>query len=275
MLLGTSSYAEDSNDTSSNSPNKTQINDIQLLLENALKNENFSDILRRVFPLLSSEEVTKIEENTTKIFEENARQLKAQHDKELGDKSESSHFFHKVSFAITMTLLGTYFGGPIAATCSSTLFTKAYTIIFGVPNSDSLLYGMFFSPCKKFLTSFSNQYGSYVVGTLVAPTSYSAASAIEYISNKIGQFQKLISKRTTNTPKQSLQSAEEMISEFELMNITDSEEVDLLNEDSFTMILPAYDSLKKNSKISEKEQKLVEGNNSSDKPSRHPLTSLF
>lgn len=275
MLLGTSS-AEDSNDTSSSGPNKTQIDDIQKLLENALRNENFSDILHRVFPLLSNEEITKIEEQTKKIFEESASQLKVQHDKESGNESESSHFFHKVSFAITMTLLGTYFGGPIAATFSSSLFTKAYTIIFGVPNSDSLLYGMFFSPCKKFLTSFSHQYGSYVVGVLVAPTSYSAASAVEYISNKIGQFQKLISKRTANTPKQSLQNAEEIFAEFELMNITDSEEIDPLDEDGFTMLLPAYESMKKNSKISEKEQILVEiGNHSSDKPSRLALTSLF
>jgi hypothetical protein len=271
MLLGTSPNDEDSNDTSSINTNKIQIDDIQKLLANALKNEGFTDILLRVFPSLSSEEAAKIEENTTKLFEEKASQLKVEQDK-------NSYFFQKLSFAITMTVLGTYFGGPIAATCSSGLFTKAYTIIFGVPNSNSLLYGMFFSPCKQFLTSISKQYGSYVVGAFAASTSYSAASAIEFLANRISQLKELVYERKKDKKSDSnisIQTAEEIFQEFELMNLTDRpEELDIIDEDGFTMILPRYDSLKKSKKEAEKQPEIIEVcENASEKQSRLPFTS--
>lgn len=221
---------------------KSQVIDLKRLLS-IIQNLDFSTInqhepilpiLQRLFPHIPTEDLTKIEQSSTALIE---KQAKSSH-------SSTHHFFYlKVSLAITATVTGLYFGGPVVAGATNAALTQIYSILFGIPDTSSLFYKFLFKPCQKLLNSFAMTYGPFIVGLTAGPTTYSSLSIGEFLCTKVASLKSWAFESQIileAAAYHSLLSVDEIITEFEQMTFEDSDN-EIVIDDDFVVICPSFD----------------------------------
>ncbi len=188
--------------------------------------------LQRFFPEMPAKTLCEIAKQSAQLI--NLKQLPS--------KSQSQEFFYlKLSLAISMTVTGLYFGGPLAATGIKAALTQVYTILFGIPQTSSLAYHLLLLPCQKYAKALALTYGPYVVGFTAGPVTYSGLSMAEYLGQKIDNLRKwaFASSITIDAaPVYSPLTIDEMVAEFAELMV--EHKSDYSSDDDFVAICPGF-----------------------------------
>ncbi len=179
------------------------------------------DILQNLFPQIAKDKLIQIEASVCARMEKNAKHLSAM------NTSDTNTFFIKLSLSIAASVASFYLGGTLAAKGSELLITKAYTILFGTPNPESVAYSLLV-PVKKFVTSLAQEYGGYAIGIVAGPVVYNVSGLGMFLCKKAAFLTRLMAKKPQMHLAMSLKdpsafsnvNIEEIIADFEMLVIS-------------------------------------------------------
>lgn len=175
------------------------------------------EILQRLFPKLPKQTLINIEKNVCKMLAAKDSEIKNLIAQASHPKPKRSNFFLKLSLSIAATVGGMYFGGPIAVTLSNSALNRIYTIIFGIPDPQSLTYSLL-APCQKFVTYIADRYGPYFFGATAGPIVYNTASVAEYLYARVKYIGSFVMPDRTKR-QLSIASVEDLADEFQLLDM--------------------------------------------------------